>query len=201
MALLESEITALRWHLGYNVLDAGAEPYVSIVAVFDSVIATYLRAGAATTSSTSVAASATAEPVALTLASATGVSEGATVIVDVDARQERATVQALSGTDITVLLKLAHGGTYPVTVEGGESIIRDLLGKLRTIGDTIAASGMQAAGVKVVDEIEFFGDRDSRRAQLIELQAYYRQELADALGVANLRAVRAGQASGLLEAY
>jgi hypothetical protein len=198
---LDSELVRLRFELGYSTLAAGADPYIGIHAVFDTVIATYTRAGASTTSSTSVTAATTATPVTLSLASATGVSEGATVIVDVDARQERATVQALSGTDITVLLKLAHGGTYPVTVEGGESIIRDLLGKLRTIGDTIAASGMQSAGVKVVDEIEFFGDRDSRRAQLIELQAYYRQELADALGVVNLRAMRAGQAAGMLEAY
>ena len=53
MALLESEIIRLRFECGYNLLNAGAEPYVSVVAIFNQVIATYMQAGATTTSSTS----------------------------------------------------------------------------------------------------------------------------------------------------
>jgi hypothetical protein len=202
MALLTSEITRLRYECGYNTLDAGAEPYISVVAVFDQVIATYLRAGATTTSTTPVTAVTTATPVAVTLASATGFAAGASVVIDVDERQEFAVVQRVDTNDIWVLLKFAHTGTYPVTVEGGESIVREILGHLRAVGAELGVNGsaISSAGIEQVDEIRFFGEGktgDGRIGQLKNLQMYWRDQLAGALGVTNAWRLRQGGGSSL----
>lgn len=187
MALLDAELYRLKYELGFNLLNVGAEPYIGVAAIFDQVIQPYLSAGATTTSSTSVTAASSPTPVTLTLASATGVAANATLVVDVDSRQERATVQSITGNDVTVMLSLAHTGTYPVTVEGGESIVRDLLRRLRTIADSLASDAISSAGVKSVDEIEFFGEAGMTRAQhLVSEQSRLRNELASALGLPNM---------------
>lgn len=193
MALLTSELTRLRFELGYNMLGVAAEPYVEYHAAFDRVVAQYLQAGAKTTSSSVVSASTPPSPVTLTLASATGFSAGDAVVVDVDGRQERARVQALSGSTITLLLGFAHTGTYPVTVEGGESIIRDILAKIYAI-DTAQANAVNTAGIKRVDEIEFFGGTlmTSQYRMLQQQRSARRDELASALGVMNLWNLRQG---------
>ena len=191
MALTTAEVTRLRAELGYNVLGIGAEPYIGITSIFDAVIQPYVLAGASTTSTTSVTAATTPTPSALTLASATGFAAGETVVVDVDARQEVVTVQSITGAVITVLLSRAHAGTYPVTVEGGETIVREYLRKLRLLSnpggtyETMAERG----GVKKVDEIEFFGSEvgSSSLRDVDRLQRKYRNELASILGVPNLR--------------
>src|SRR5882762_10504014 len=71
--------------------------------------------------------------VILTLASATGFHVNDTVIIDDDIRQESARVTAVSGNTITVYLAKGHAGTYQVTVEGGESIVRSILQILQTL--------------------------------------------------------------------
>jgi len=205
MALLDSEISRIRYELGYNVLEAGAEPYIGVVAVFNNVIQAYMSSGASTTSSTAVTAATTLTPVAITLASATGFAVYDRVIVDVDSRQEAATIQSISGSVITVHLQYAHSGTYPITVEGGESIVRELLKQLIAVSGfsgLMSKAGTQA-GIKKVDEVEFFGDGDGRNSRLAELkkvQRHLRRELADALGVVNLRDYRLS-GNQVLEVY
>lgn len=188
MALLESEIIRLRYECGYNLLNAGAEPYVSVVAIFNQVIARYMQAGAKTTSSTTVTASTSPAPVTLTLASATGFEENARVWIDVDGRQEVATIQSLSGAAMTVQLMNAHTGTYPVTVDGGEGIVRSLLRRLDEVQKAIAL-GYQSAGIKKVDEVEFYGNSyptgGSRIRMLYDAQMRIRDELCNALSVPN----------------
>ena len=161
MSLLPSEIARLKYELGFNVMSVGAEPYIGVAALFEQVIQPYLSAGAVTTSATAVVAATTPTLATLTLASATGVAEGAAVIIDVDSLQERATVRSLSGASMGVLVSKAHSGTYPVTVEGPESIIRALLRKLQALSglgaEGIIDEALDTAGVKKVDEIEFFG--------------------------------------------
>lgn len=200
MALLTSELRRIRQELGYNVLDAGAEPYIGTASVFEQVIATYMQAGASTTSSTAVTAATTATAVTLTLASATGFSALARVVVDVDDRQESATVQTVSGNTITVLLSLAHSNTYPVTVEAGEALVREHLRRLQAIANELGDGAIVAAGIKRADDIEFFpagtGSTKGRIQQLAELREYWRDELASTLGVVNLRKLRRG-ASGV----
>jgi hypothetical protein len=201
MALLDSEIERVRYELGFNLLNAGAEPYIGVHAVFEQVIQVYLRAGATTTSSTAVTAATTATPVAITLASATGFAAGARIVLDVDGRQEMATIQSLAGAVVTVLLTKAHTGTYPVTVEGGETIVRSILAELRNVQDKIlAAAG--AAGLKRAEDIEWFQGNNgvgSLSLTLGEMRNYYRDELASALGVENLhRAKRYASQSSVL---
>lgn len=193
MALLTSELQRLRFECGYNALAAGAEPYVGVTAIFDQVVATYLTAGASTTSSTTVTAATSPTPVTLTLASSSGFATFARVWVDVDARQESATVQAVSGATITVLLSLAHTGTYPVTVEGGEAMVRDQLRKLRTIDEQLTGA-YSSAGIKQVDEVHFFGDSagSSRIDALLDAQMEARDELCSLLGVENMWRRRRG---------
>lgn len=194
MALLDSEVARIKAELGYNALTVGAVPYVAVTRLFENVIQAYMGAGATTASSTIVTAvsdPSSPSPVTLTLSSATGFTAGDTVIVDVDSRQEYATVQATSGATITVLLAKAHTWTYPVTVEGGETLVREYLTKLRLLN---APGGQfdQAAdksGIEQIDEIRFFGGPQGSAAlrDLRRLQRHYRDELASILGVPNLR--------------
>jgi hypothetical protein len=202
MALLDSELARIRYELGFPVLATGAEPYVGITALFDQVVKPYLLAGASTTSTTSVSAATSATPAALTLASASGVAAGARVVIDVDDRQEVVTVQSVSGSAITVLLTKAHSGTYPVTVEGGESIVREILGRLRAVGGQIEAA-MTRAGVKRVDEIELFGESGSKTtlSGLQDQQRHWRAELERVLFGDKGLGGRAGGGGGSFSLY
>lgn len=187
MALLNSEIVRIRYELGFSTLSSGAEPYIGIAAVFNQVVQVYAGAGAVTTSSTSATASTSPAPVTLTLASAVGFSAFDNIVVDVDARQEVGTVQSVSGSTVTVLLTNAHSGSYPVTVEGSESIIRSILRKLVAIDgpNGAIAQAVSTAGIKKADEVEFFpsgsGSSKSRIEQVQEYREYLRAELYRAI--------------------
>lgn len=208
MALLDSEIAKIKAELGYNVLAVGAEPYVGIFALFDQVIQQYVTAGASTTSSTPVTAATSPTPTTLVLSTSTGFHAGDVVVIDVDARQERATIQSLSGVSATVQLTLAHSGTYPITVEGGESIIRDILRELRLISFGMnGTSGTLATiksrlGLKRVEDVEFFGGGSTLASQgrdpitqLLQLREYWRDELAATLGIPRLNSKQASGGS------
>jgi hypothetical protein len=172
------------------------------VEVFNQVIATYMTEGADTTSATAVVAALTSTPVPITLASGTGFAAGVRVVVDVDDLQEVATVRSMAAPIITLALSKAHTGTYPVTVEGGLSIVRGILAKIRAVDDAQGDTMLTAAGVKKVDEIEFF-DKSAGdiSATLAAQREYWRQELADSLGVVYLRKMRRGAAGSGYELY
>ena len=190
MALTTSEVSRLKYELGYPLLQAGAEPYIGTSAAFEQVIQPYLQAGASTTCATAVTASTTPAPVTLTLASATGFAAGNRIVVDVDDRQETPTVQLVNASTIVVLLSKTHSGTYPVTVEGGESMIREALDELRELHSSIKSAAIKA-GIKRVDEIEFFeakaSDSSGVFGGLVLQRDYARDELASILGIANMR--------------
>lgn len=189
MALTTSEVQRLKYELGYPLLQAGAEPYIGTSAAFEAVIQPYLQAGASTTSATAVTAATTSTPVTLTLASGTGFAAGNRIVVDVDDRQETPTVQSVGASTIVVLLTKAHTGTYPVTVEGGESMIREQLGRLRKLHASVASAGTKA-GIKRVDEIEFYPDGMSGSGvfgSLLLQRDDMRDELASMLGIVNMR--------------
>lgn len=201
MALTDSEIQRLRYEMGYPNLATAAEPYIGIVAVFEQIIQPYTLGGAATTSSTPVTAASTPTPQSLVLVDATDFVAGAVVIVDVDTRQERATVQSVSGLSITLQLSLAHTGTYPVVLEGGESIIRDILAELRRVSDAIG-NLRDRVGLKRADEVEFFGGGQTLASQGIDpmthtlnLRNYWRDELARCLGIPRLNDPRSNGGS------
>lgn len=217
MALATSEVEEIRYELGYNVLSVGAEPYISYVAVFEQVIQAFLQGGATTTSSTAV--SATNGPpalVTLTLAAITTpttpaqtppafytFAPGDQVVVDVDLFQEQATIASVNVglQTISLNLALAHAGTYPVAQQGGETVVREQLINLRYVKRDLLAS-RTTAGLKKFDESEFFenkghkGGGAARIKDLQKLRDYYRDELASALGVTNLRAVRKASSMG-----
>ena len=203
MALTTSEVSRVKYELGYNLLSTGAEPYVGVTALFEQVIQPYTLSGAATTSATPVTAATTPTPQTLTLADATGFATGVVVIVDVDSRQERATIQTLSGVAMTVQLSLTHSGTYSVVVEGGESIIRDILKELRAVSDAIIDIKSRV-GLKAADDLQFFGGGQTLASQGIDplthtlkLREYWRDELAGCLGIPRLNAPNAGGGSDI----
>jgi hypothetical protein len=194
VALLDSEIQRIRYELGYTVMGVNAEPYVEYFGAIDRIVQLYLNAGATTTSSTTVAVADTLTQRTLTLASATGFVAGATVYIDVLPQQERATIQSVSGSTIVMYLQNAHFGSYPVTVDGGEAIIREKLAQLYNIDAKISAA-LNTAGLKQVDDIHFFGGTTatSQAVMLSQLRDMRRDELASALGLANMHRVRKGQ--------
>lgn len=186
MALLDSEISRIKWHLGFTVVGIGAEPRIDYVALFDQVIQPYVGSNATTTSSTTVAAASTPTPVTLTLASATGFNPSDKAVIDVDSRQERVTVQSVSGSTISVILTKAHSGTYPVSVEGPDTIVRDIL---QRCDDAWAAysTALSSAGLKQLGqgEIEWFEEKGSagRLGALKATLARWRGELGSVLGI------------------
>lgn len=197
MALTTGELDRIKVELGFNTLQVGATPYIGISQLFEQVIQPYLATGTNTTSSTTVAAATTATPATLTLASATGFASLARVIVDVDDREEIVTVQSVSGSTITALLRFAHSGTYPVILEGAESIVRDILRKIRAVKTQIVAAA-QTAGLKRVDVLEWYGNTagTTQTAILNKQLMQWRDELAVALGGINLNLWRSYSAAG-----
>ena len=118
-----------------------------------------------------------------------------------DGRQESATAQSLSGSSLALLLALEHTGTYPVTVEGGESIIREMLKQIRTATDKLTKA-IGYSGVKKVDEVEFFSPKEMSNTlgafgAIWKERDMLRRELADLLGIVYLRETRGGGGASL----
>lgn len=187
MALTTGELQRIRIELGFNALSVGAAPFVNVTALFETIIATYIQAGAATTSATSVTAATAATPVALVLTSATGFASGDVVWVDVDDRIESATIQNLSGTSATVQLRNAHSGTYPVTLDCGEAEARAKLREIKAL-KLSRSSSIGTGELKKVDEVEFYQSRGGSTAfQLFQRDLMcLRDELAASLGAPNM---------------
>lgn len=183
MALTDSEIARIKYELRVNVLNIGALPYIGITQMYELVIQPNLLTGATTTSASAVTASTSPAVASLLLTDATGFAAGNRVAIDVDDAQEVATVRSVSGSTITAWLSKAHTGTYPVTVESGETIVRELLGRCRNAGNAIETA-MAQAGIKRADEVEFFAKQEgSVFHSLVAQQKYWREELRVALGV------------------
>ena len=199
MAFTSSELARIKAELGYNLLTAGADPYVGVTTLFEGVVNSYIAAEVATTSTTAVTAASSATPATLSLASATGFETGQRCVIDVDDRQETATLQSLSGTDATFLLKLAHSGTYPVSVEGPITIAKSYLAKIADLKTEIGSS-LGYGALKSVDEVEFYNAGGSYFGVLGEQLMYWRDELASVLGVPNMWR-RERRVSSSLSAY
>jgi len=198
MPLLTSEVQRVRYELGINLLEVGSEPYISTQRVIDEIVQTYLQAGAETTSATAVTAATTATPATLTLASIANFTVGDEVVIDVDSRRESATIQSIAGSDVVVLLTLAHTGTYPVAVYGGLTQIRDILSKIKAVAGLLGTKAFTAAGLKQVDEIIF--ETGAKGSSLLEslkdARMYWRDELASAVGVPNFWRQKEGSSGG-----
>lgn len=186
MALLDSEIARIKTELGFHVLSSAAVPWADSTAAFDLLVQPYVDGGASTTSSTTVTATDGGALASITLASATGFEAGARMVVDVDSRQEVATIRTLSGSVATAFLSLAHSGTYPVTVEGPETIVREILTEIRKTREKLL-SQYGSGALKRVDEVEFYGvGTETAFGILGSSLAWYREQLASALGVKSM---------------
>ena len=197
MALSAAELLRIRAELGFNVLSNGAEPFIGITSLFDTVIAQYMTAGAATTCVELVAVAGTTTPASITLASATGFAQGARVWLDVDDRLESTTVQSLAGAVAVVDISKAHTGTYPVYVDGGEAMVRDIL---NTIKATKAKMGtiFGTGALKKVDEIEWYGSATKTQFGMLGDQLmFWREELASLLGAPNCWRSKRGAGSSI----
>jgi hypothetical protein len=203
VALLNSEVLRIKAELGFNVLGVGATPYFGVISIFDQIIQTYLTAGATTTSLTTVTAAAPPAPVQILLASATGFSAGDRVVLDVDSRQEPAIVESLSGNLITVLLSIDHGNaggtlSYPVTVDGGETIVREALRRVLAVKVKMEAA-MGLAGLKRAEDVEWYQGTKGGSSLFGDLAGqlnYWRMELAKALGMGEMYRQMQAQTSG-----
>jgi len=207
MSLLNSEISRVKTELGYNELSLSALPYAidGITQIFSQIVQPYLNAGELNYSATAVAAQSTPTLVTLTLNKApTAMMVGDRIVVDQDSAQEFAHATAVTSNTVTLALQNAHNGTFPLTVEGGESTARYCLRQCISIADRIGRAASRA-GVQKADEVTFFASTATQNGvidDLIKLQRHWRNELASALGVANLREQRqGGGAGGLVESY
>lgn len=206
--LLASELARIKVELGYNAMTISALPYTpnGVTQLFEQVVQAYMQAGELNYSATPVAAVAVGSNPAISIltlqTTPTAIQVGDRLVVDQDLFQESAHVDAITSNSVTIALSGQHVGTYPITVEGGESIVRYYLRQCIAVADRIARS-MGRLGVKKVDEIEFFQTTTEGmgvRQELAEAQRYWRGELATVCGVPNLREV-ARSSGQTLEAY
>jgi len=156
MPLTESEVQSLRHHLGYGNITTGAYPYTpdGFYELFTSVISPNLQTGAETTSATATTAAATTT---IVVVSATGIVTHARLVIDVGENAEIVVARSVSGTSVTAYFAKAHTGTYPVCVESGVTRLRMLLQRADAAWEALTSGKMfSTAGVKKVDEIEFF---------------------------------------------
>lgn len=194
MALLDSEVARIKVELGYNVHSSSSPAYD---ALFETAIQPYIEGGATTTSATAIAAEAGGALRTLALADATGFSAGDRIVVDVDGHQETVTARSVVDSDLTAFLALDHSGTYPVTVEGPETLIREIL---KAIRDTKAKLGEAhgSGALKRVDEVEFYDARGVTMFGVLgQNLAWWREQLAAALGVQSLWAQQRAAAQTL----
>jgi hypothetical protein len=189
MALLDAELARCKAELGYNLVGVG-QPYIGVTALFEQVIQVYLGAGATTTSSTAVTITTAGTPQTIVLADADGFDAGARVVVDVDGRQEKLTIQTLSGTSLTAQFAKTHSGTYPVTVEGGESLVREKLAEIWTARVTRGQANGLGALKAVVGDAEWYDTGMTSFASSNAAIDVLRDELAALLGVQNMWRVR-----------
>lgn len=200
--LTDDELARIKYEVLDNVLALGAEPYITIYAVYDIIRDNVVSSSVApTTSSTAVTA---VGSVTLTLASVTGFAVGQKVQLDTDEARETVTIRAIAGSTINVLCRKLHAGTYPVEVESALTLVRGLLSDLARLDETErdAYSGL---GIKSVDEVQFFGAGEGGTTveQIAKARTSRRESLARACGISYIlnagRAMKRG--GGGFEAY
>jgi hypothetical protein len=184
MPLTTGELDRVKAELGYNVLNTGAQPFIGVHMVFEQVILPYLREGNDTTSSTPVVAATDGAFVTISVASATGIVLHERIAVDVDDFFEMATVRSISATSVGVILKKAHSGTYPVSVDGGLVQVRECLAALYAI-QLEMRDDLGGGAIKQVDEVHFYEMKSKRSSLegLLSKRELWRDELRSRLGI------------------
>jgi hypothetical protein len=190
----DADIVRIRAELGDNIVAALANPYIGVRTVY-GVIQEYVQTDVVPTSSATTVS--TAGPTVLTLASVSGLSVGSRVVIDADDAREVCSVRAVAGLTISVVCRKTHSGTYPVEVENPLTIVRGLLADLETIS-LRERSLFDSAGVKKVDEIEFFSAAEggTALASINDARSRARIRLAQSCGVVWIANGEAARAAG-----
>lgn len=199
MALTDSEIQALRFHLGYGNIDIGAYPYTpdGFSYLFEQVIAPNLDVVASTTATTTTTAGASAT---VTVGAITSIAAWTQVIVDVGDDAEIVVVRSVSGLTFTAYFAKAHVNPYPVAVSSGEARLRYLLWQADKAWQTLQSSGItKTAGLKQLGqgEIEWFPDG----SVLTDTRAHYDSIVDSIASLVRVAPIRKSRRRGQLEVY
>lgn len=159
MALSDSEIESLRYHLGYGNIGLGVSMYTpdGFKELFDQIIAPYLTGSTETTATTAVTAGTN---VTVTPVSMTSIVPYAKLVVDVGDDVELVMVRSVTATTFTAKFAKAHPTSgYPVAVMGGHARLRLLLNQADNAWQAMQDPSVGAtAGLKQVDkgDVEWF---------------------------------------------
>lgn len=159
MALSTEEIESLRFHLGYGNIGAMGAPYTpdTFLELFSQVVSPNLSTGSETSATSNISAGTT---VVVTPAAMTGIASYVTLVVDVGEEAETVVVKAATGSTFTAKFEKAHTSAgYPIATMSGTARLRMLLWDADAAWKALSAKGIiSRAGIKIVDEIEFFGE-------------------------------------------
>jgi len=95
--------------------------------------------------------------------------------------------------------RYTHSGTYPVEVESPLTLVRGYISDLITL-EQVERGAFDTAGVRRVDEIEFFGRAEggSKLQVVNETRNRLRAKLASALNLTKIMAEMKGRADAAL---
>jgi hypothetical protein len=137
----------------------------------------------------------------ITLTSATGYAAGQRIVLDVDDQRETVTIRSLParGRGRFGRVPLHTLGTYPVEVESPLTLVRGYISDLITL-EQVERGAFDTAGVRRVDEIEFFGRAEggSKLQVVNETRNRLRAKLASALNLTKIMAEMKGRADAAL---
>lgn len=204
--LTDDELARIKAEVFDNLLGLGAVPYFDVRTLYpvirDNVVSSSVDATTSSTSVTSPGAT------TITLASATGYAAGQRIVLDVDDQRETVTIRSLSGAVASVVCRYTHSGVYPVAVESPLTLVRGYISDLITL-EQVERGAFDTAGVRRVDEIEFFGRAEggSKLQVVNETRNRLRAKLASALNLTKIMAEMKARsdaalgAGGAWEAY
>jgi len=181
--LTQNELARIKREVLDNVLDVGAVPYFSILAIYEVIQQNVSSADTPpTTSSTAIA---TAGPVTIVVADATGLSAATMIQLDAGDARETCPIKYVSGTSVSINATKPHGGTYPIEIESPLTLVRGTLSDLAMVQQQINKARTKL-GLKRVDEVEWFSAQEggSSVMQLREEQSRLRMDLASMCGIA-----------------
>lgn len=184
MAITDTEVESIRFHLGYGNIGLGAEPYTSdgyLTLIKDVLIPNLSTAPATSSASPITAGNATVTPVAMT-----GIVANARLVVDVGSEVEIVAVRSVTISAFTALFTKSHFAGVPLAVLSGEARVRMLLNQADTAWQAMQDPSIGAtAGLKQVDkgDVEWFQGFQVLKDRLAHYQAIVMQ-LASLLGVA-----------------
>jgi hypothetical protein len=156
MAITDSEVESLRFHLGYGNIGLGTSTYSpdGFKELFRDVVAAYLTGDSETEATATIAAGKVA---AVTPGAMTDIVARARLVVDVGDDAEIVTVKSVTATTFTARFAKAHSGTFPVSLLGGQARLRLLLHTADQAWEAMQNGDIgENAGLKKVDEVEFY---------------------------------------------